>query len=116
MVGQRSRAKQGVGGRQRWGKRDGKTEWKTEGGRQMGGCSRASRHGVRICVCVCVSWEGTVGGLGAWRKGSELWGQLCREQRGWGKGMGEGRQRVRGMWSVFEFENLRGEATIEGRK
>lgn len=56
---------------------------KTEGGEVKRGWLGASYHRVHVWVymCVWVTLEGTVGRFkGAWRKGSELWGQLHREQ------------------------------------
>lgn len=51
-----------------------------------------------------------MGEFGAWRKGSELWGQLHREERRWGKGYGGRETEVKGRDAVsFKFENLRGE-------
>lgn len=52
-----------------------------------------------------------MGEFGAWRKGSELWGQLHREQRRWGKGYGgrETEGERKGCGHFLSFENLRGE-------
>lgn len=85
---------------------------KTEGGRQTGAAVGPVATGC-VCVCACLG-RAQWGSLGAWRKGSELWGQLHREQRRWEEkewreGMGEGRERVKGRDVVsFEFENSAG--------
>lgn len=94
-----------------------KKEWKNRGRETNRGCFGASRH--RVCVCVCVSWEGTVGEFGGMEEGIRALGPAPQgtEKMGreWREGMGEGRRRVKGRDVVSsEFENSAGRDNKDG--